>query len=110
MRGIETGDEVPIPVGGSGPLVRGGSGAEVVAGIPMPWVVALPIRMEGNGPLVEGVTVGRNDWLDESGPLVTFGTLVGLLCVRRSGGSGWTGAFERGRADVARPFATTGFT
>lgn len=129
VRGIENGDGMPAPDpdGGSGPLVRGGSGIEGDAGIPMPELPVFPIRSEGNGPLVEGVTTGRLVGPDGSGPLVrggsgplvavngsgplvTFGTLGCLAAESRSSGSGWTGAFERGSAEVARPFATVGFT
>ncbi len=110
VRGIEFGDGAPIPDGGSGPLVRGASGIDADAGIPMLWVERLPIRMGGNGPLVEGVICTRFVWPGGRGPLVTLDALFGLLGVRRSGGSGWTGAFERGSAEVARPFTTTGFT
>jgi hypothetical protein len=95
VRGIEIGDGAPIPDGGSGPLVRGASGIEEDAGAPIPGVDALPIRVVGNGPLVAGVI---------SGPLPS------LLAESRSGGSGWTGAFERGSAEVARPFITVWFT
>lgn len=93
--------------------------------MPMPCVVELPMRIGGNGPLLEGViserlvSPGGNGPLvilgilacpGGSGPLVTLGILVGLLGERRSSGSGWMGAFERGSAEVARPFATVGFT